>query len=122
VQNPLTKVTLNVAQGTNGSYSLYEDNGTTTNRAQSVQTPILYRASAHAVTIGAAQGGFAGEVSRRTWTVRFFGAHAPSSATVDGRTVPSADLSWDPATSTVTVTAPRALRVDAPTVIAYRPR
>ena len=122
VQNPLTKVTLNVAEGTNGSYSLYEDNGTTTNPAQSAQTPIAYRASAHAVTIGAAQGGFAGEVSRRTWTVRFFGAHAPTSATVDGRTVPSADLSWDPATSTVTVTAPRPLPVHAPTVIAYQPR
>ena len=59
VQNPLTNVTLNVAEGTNGNYSLYEDNGTTTNPAQSAQTPILYRASAHAVTIGAAEGGFA---------------------------------------------------------------
>ena len=121
-QNPLNQVTLNVAEGRNGSYSLYEDNGTTTNLARSAQTPILYRPSTHTVLIGAARGGFAGQVSRRTWTVRFFDARAPRSATVDGRAVPSSDLTWDPATSTVTVTAPRALPTHAPTVIAYRPR
>jgi len=47
-QNPLTKVTLNVAGGANGTYSLYEDNGKTTNWSQSATTSISYRDADHA--------------------------------------------------------------------------
>jgi alpha-glucosidase (family GH31 glycosyl hydrolase) len=65
VQNPLTKVTLNIAEGDDGSYSLYEDDCTTTNPSDSAQTPIRYRARAHTVTIGGARGGFVGQVARR---------------------------------------------------------
>src|ERR1700733_6974762 len=120
-QNPLTKVTLNVAGGANGSYPLYEDNGKTTNSSQSATTSISYRDADHAVTIAPARGGFAGQVSQRTWTVKFMSATAPRSASVDGRSVPASDLSWDPSTSTVTVTGPQALPVNRATVISYRP-
>jgi Glycosyl hydrolases family 31/Domain of unknown function (DUF5110)/Carbohydrate binding module (family 35)/Carbohydrate binding module (family 6) len=120
-QNPLTKVTLNVAGGANGSYSLYEDNGKTTNWSQSATTSISYRDADHTVTIAPARGSFADQVRQRTWTVKFMSATAPRSASVDGRPVPASGLSWDPSTSTVTVTAPQALPVNRATVISYRP-
>lgn len=118
-QNPLTNVTLNVAGSGNGAYSLYEDDGTTTNLSQSATTEIRYHGANH-VTIDPARGHFAGEVAQRTWTVRFFDASAPQAAYVDGRQVPASDVSWDPSTATVTVTAPRPLPVDRPTQISYR--
>ena len=114
-------MTLNVAGGADGSYSLYEDNGKTTDPSHSATTSIRYRDVDHAVTIAPAHGGFAGQVRQRTWTVKFLSARAPRSASVDGRPVPASDLSWDPSTSTVTVTAPRALSVNRTTVISYRP-
>ena len=42
VQNPLDKVTVTVAGGQSGSSALYEDNGSTTDAAQSATTPIQY--------------------------------------------------------------------------------
>ncbi len=120
-QNPLTQVTLNVAGGADGAYSLYEDNGKTTDSSQSARTSISYRDADHTVTIRPARGSFPGQVRQRAWTVKFMSATAPRNASVDGRPVPASDLSWDPSTSIVTVTAPRALPVNRATVISYRP-
>ena len=42
-QNPLNKVTVQVAEGADGSSSLYEDDGNTTTPSQHTSTPIDYR-------------------------------------------------------------------------------
>ena len=119
-QNPLTNVTLNVAADSNGAYSLYEDNGTTTDPSQSATTEISYQAANHTVTIDPVSSHFAGQVTQRTWTVKFYDATAPTAGYVDGHPVPDSDLSWDPTTGTVTITTPRAFSVNRQTTVSYR--
>ena len=107
-QNPLTKVTVTVAGGANGSFGLYEDNGTTTDFHQSAVTRISYSQAggSHTARIAAVDGSFAGQVSQRQWTVRFAGATAPTVVMVNGRAVAASAWTWDAGTRTVTVTAP----------------
>ncbi len=122
VQNPLTKVTVTVAGGANGSFGLYEDNGTTTDFHDSAVTQISYHeaGSGHTARIAAAAGSFAGQVRQRQWTVKFLGvAAAPSAVTVDGRTAPASAWSWDASTHALTVTTP-AQSVDQALTVSYR--
>jgi VCBS repeat-containing protein len=121
VQNPLSKVTLHVAEGAPGSLRLYEDNGTTTDRRQSTTTDITYakHGVAHTVVVDAASGGFAGEVAQRQWTVTFMDASAPTAVTIDGRPVSSTHWTWDGASHTLTVTAP-AQSLHRRLIIGYR--
>jgi len=113
VQNPLTKVTLDVASGAPGHFDLYEDAGT---GSASATTPIDYAetASAARLTIGAQQGDYSGRVASRAWTVRLHGVAAQArDVTVDGA---AASSSYDPATHTLTVTTP-SRPTGAPTTI-----
>jgi hypothetical protein len=113
VQNPLTKVTLDVASGAPGHFALYEDAGT---GRDSATTPIDYADST--LTIGAQQGDYAGRVASRAWTLRLHGVgEQPLRVTVDGADVAS---SFDAATHTLTVTTP-SRSTDAPTTIAVTP-
>ncbi|MGC5167999.1 TIM-barrel domain-containing protein [Luteimicrobium sp. DT211] len=107
VQNPLTQVTVTVAEGADGSSSLYEDDGTSTDPSQSATTSIDYRTTGrnHTVTVGAARGSFDGQVMDRTWTVAFTNATEPRTVRVDGHKLSAHDWSWDAATRTVTVHA-----------------
>jgi alpha-glucosidase (family GH31 glycosyl hydrolase) len=108
-QNPLTAATVTVAEGsTPGSFSLYEDNGTTTDAAQSATTQIRYGVDGanHQVTIAAAKGTFTGQVSTRTWTVAFKNAHQPTAVTVNGAQAAAGSWSWDSGSATLTVSAP----------------
>jgi alpha-glucosidase (family GH31 glycosyl hydrolase) len=50
VQNPLDKLTFTVAGGAPGSFTLYEDNGTTTNSRQHATTTFHYTESGWAST------------------------------------------------------------------------
>lgn len=121
VQNPLTKVTATVAGGTSGSFTMYEDNGTTTNLRQSATTRISYSQAGpnHTVRIAPAAGTFSGQVQQRQWTVAFLNATAPTRVTIDGHPVPASSWRWDATARTVTVTAP-AQSVHRPLAISYR--
>jgi hypothetical protein len=103
-QNPLTKATATVAEGAPGSFTLYEDDGTTTNTAQSATTTITY--ADHQVTVDPARGSFAGQVKQRAWTVEFQNAVAPTSVSINGHKATADEWKWDSATRTLTVTAP----------------
>jgi hypothetical protein len=119
VQNPLTRVTLDVASGAAGHFGLYEDAGT---GSASATTPIDYAETAPAngsptatLTIGAQQGDYTGRIAARAWTLRLHGVSArPERVTVDGA---AADSSYDAATRTLTVTT-ASRPTDAPTTIA----
>lgn len=103
-QNPLTKATVTVAEGAPGSFTMYEDNGTTTNTARSATTRISY--AHHRVTIAPARGAFAGQVRQRSWTVEFRNAKQPTSVSINGRRIAAGAWNWNSATDTLTVTAP----------------
>jgi alpha-glucosidase (family GH31 glycosyl hydrolase) len=121
VQNPLTKVTVTVAGGRSGSFSMYEDNGTTTSLRQSATTRIRYTEAGpnRTVRIDPAAGSFAGQVTQRQWTVAFQNATAPASVTIGGQRVPASSWRWDAAARTLTVTAP-AQSVHHPLTVSYR--
>ncbi len=113
VQSSLTKVTLDVASGASGHFSLYEDAGT---GSASATTPIDYAETAQAatLTIGAQQGDYGGRVASRAWMLRLHGVAAQAvRVTIDGA---AASSSFDPATHTLTVTTP-SRPTDAPTKI-----
>jgi hypothetical protein len=120
VQNPLTQVTLHVAEGANGSYSLYEDNGTSTTPGQSATTAIGYTkvGPQHLLGIAPTQGSFAGQVTQRSWTVVFDNATPPSTVTVNGVPARSTNWTWDAASRQLTVRVP-ARSVREATVVAY---
>jgi hypothetical protein len=116
-QNPLTEVTLTVAEGAKGTLSLYEDDGVTTDPTQSATTEIRY--ASHTLTAGPTTGSFAGQAARRAWTVSFRNATAPTTVRVNGRKVPAANWSWDSATDTITVHTPEQ-SIHQRLVVSYR--
>ena len=103
-QNPLTKATATVAEGAPGAFTLYEDNGTTTNTAQSATTRITY--ADHTVTVAPATGTFTGQVRQRSWTIAFQNAKAPTSVSINGHKATANEWTWDSTSHTLTVTAP----------------
>jgi alpha-glucosidase (family GH31 glycosyl hydrolase) len=108
-QNPLTDVTLTVAAGGSGTYSLFEDDGTTTDRTKSTTTKVAYKevGASSQVTVAPVSGKYAGMVTDRTWTVRFTGAHQPFKVLIDGAQVAPSSWTWDAATKVLTVTTPK---------------
>ena len=118
---PLTKVTLTVAQGAAGTSSLFEDDGTTDDRSRSRTTDLRYSEGANRATLQVRprSGGFAGEVARRSWTVRFRNAQAPRAVTVNGVEAPAGSWTWDAGTRTVTVTT-KARATGSPLDVSYR--
>lgn len=117
---PLTKVTLTVAAGASGSFSLYEDDGTGTGPGHSAVTKIRYRENGtkRTVTINPATGTFHGQVRNRQWTVSLLGATAPTAVRVGGSRLSPHAYHFDDATRTLTVTLPpRSLH--APITVTY---
>jgi alpha-glucosidase (family GH31 glycosyl hydrolase) len=115
VQNPLNKVTMTVATGADGAYSLYEDDGSTVGK-QSATTAVHYTETGHTLRIDAAQGSFSGQPTNREWTAVFAGATQPTTVRVDG----TATTAWkfDAGRHTLTVTVP-SRSVRATTTITY---
>lgn len=72
-EKPADPITLNVYTGADGSFSLYEDDGTSLgyqNGAWS-RIPIVWDERAHALTIGGRQGSFPGMLQARTFRIRW---------------------------------------------------
>jgi hypothetical protein len=105
--HPLTDVTATVSEGHNGSFTLYEDDGTSA-AAKSATTTMSYTEDARSATlaIDAVHGNYPGRPAQRTWTVRFTGAAPPVAVLVNGRPSAAGTWTWDPATKTVTVRTP----------------
>ncbi len=103
---PLTRLTVDVAAGADGDFSLYQDagEGPGYQSGQSSSTPISWRDGSRTLTIGAAAGTFAGAPSGRAYTLRLSNAGAPTAVTVDGVRVPETAWSYNPDRRTVTVT------------------
>jgi hypothetical protein len=109
VQNPMTRLTITVAPGAPGTFSLYEDDGTTTDPALAATTRITYteQADRHTVTIDPPRGHFPGQVTDREWTVKFPGVTAaPATVRVDHRFVGTDRWTWDGDTHVLTVRVP----------------
>ena len=104
-QSPLTQVTLSVAAGANGSFSLYQDagEGTGYQSGQSTTTPISWNDSSRTLTVGADSGTFSGAVTQRSYTLRLSNATAPTAVFVDGVQVPETAWSYNPNQRTTTV-------------------
>ncbi|GLY36816.1 alpha-xylosidase [Amycolatopsis sp. NBRC 101858] len=104
VQSPLNRATVTVAPGAPGSFSLYEDNGTSAKHSSTTRITYTERRGAHTVTVAPAQG--RSQVASREWTVKFLGVpSAPSRVHVGDGWAPSRAWQWDAATQTLTVTA-----------------
>lgn len=118
---PLTKATLTVATGADGTSSLYEDDGTTTGPGHSATTKIHYRESGarHTVTIGPATGSFRGQVKSRRWTVTLLGVTSPKSISVGSKGLSSQAWHYDSDAHTLTLTLPPR-SVHTPVTIGYR--
>jgi hypothetical protein len=105
VQNPLDRLTVTVAPGGSGKFSLYEDNGVSSARSSSTKIAYSECYGTHTVTVSPTQGSF--RAAPREWTVKFLGvASAPSRVKVGNGWAPSTAWKWDAATKTLTVTAP----------------
>jgi alpha-glucosidase (family GH31 glycosyl hydrolase) len=120
VQNPLTKVTLNVAEGADGSYSLYEDDGQSTVPSQSATTAVRYTETGrrHVLQIAPVHGKFKGQVTHRQWTVAFTNAAAPTEVRIDGVKASEGSWTFDKDRRTLTVTVPTR-SVSTATTISY---
>jgi alpha-glucosidase (family GH31 glycosyl hydrolase) len=117
-QNPLTQATATIAEGAPGAFTLYEDNGTTTNTAaQSTTTDIRY--ADHKVTIAPAKGTFPGQVRQRSWTIAFENAQPPTSVSINGAKVAPDKWTWDSSSHVLTVKAPTQ-SVSQPLVVSYK--
>ncbi|MBM9509258.1 ricin-type beta-trefoil lectin domain protein [Actinacidiphila acididurans] len=103
---PLTALTVNVAAGADGSFSLYSDagEGSGWTSGQSSTAPLSWSDTARTLTIGAQSGSWTGAPTSRSYTLRLSNANAPTAVSVDGTQVPETDWSWNPNRRTVTVT------------------
>lgn len=120
-QNPLTKVTLNVAEGAPGTYQLYEDDGETTDAHQSATTKIQYTTSGrnHTLKVSPVKGTYAGQVAQREWKVAFSNATSPTTVSIDGKKVSADNWTWSSSTRIVTVTV-SSRSVNTQLVVSYR--
>ncbi|WP_329172457.1 ricin-type beta-trefoil lectin domain protein [Streptomyces sp. NBC_01477] len=105
-QQPLTALTVNVAAGANGSFSLYSDagEGAGYTMGQSATAPLSWNDTARTLTVGAQSGSWPGAPTTRAYTLRLSNSAAPTAVLVDGVQVPETGWSWNPQRRTVTVT------------------
>jgi alpha-glucosidase (family GH31 glycosyl hydrolase) len=105
-QRPLTELSVNVAAGADGSFSLYQDTGEGAGyqSGQSTKTPLSWQDTSRTLTVGATTGSYPGAATARTYTLRLSNATAPTAVTVDGTRLPETAWSYNVNSRTVTVT------------------
>ncbi|WP_200828234.1 TIM-barrel domain-containing protein [Mycobacterium sp. 3519A] len=118
---PLTGVTLNVAEGAPGTFTLYEDDGTGGRNRRGATTRIDYTESPdeHTISIGSTDGSFRDQAGERQWTISVLNTAAPTSVTVNGSEVAPSDYAWNGATRNLRITLPVSSIQEAVTV-SYR--
>ncbi|MDI5965494.1 ricin-type beta-trefoil lectin domain protein [Streptantibioticus silvisoli] len=103
---PLTRLTVNVTAGADGTFSLYQDagEGTGYTAGQSSTAPLTWNDASRTLTVGAQSGGWSGAPTARAYTLRLSNAAAPTAVSVDGVQLPETAWSWNADRRTVTVT------------------
>ncbi|ATE51961.1 TIM-barrel domain-containing protein [Actinosynnema pretiosum] len=117
-ESPLTRLTLTIGSGGDGSTSLYEDEGEGLGHRSgaSATTALTWRDATRTLTVGARSGNYPGAVGSRSYTLRLAGATAPTSVAVDGVRLPETAWSFNANTRTTTVTTPALTTTSAHTV------
>jgi len=93
---PLDRLIINVYGSGNGSFNLYEDDGSSLNyEAQHAHTHIAHTAGSDGqrLTIEATQGQYEGQPPARSYQLRILGTNQPSSISVNGQAAPR--WTWD---------------------------
>ena len=105
-QSPLTKLTVNVPAGADGSYNLYQDagEGTGYRSGQSTTAPLSWNDTSRTLTIGAQTGSYSGAPTSRAYTLRLSNSDAPTAVSVDGVQIPETGWAWNANRRIVTVT------------------
>jgi hypothetical protein len=105
-QRPVTQLTVNVAGGADGAYSLYQDagDGPGFRAGQSATTAFSWRDATRTLTIGAVAGTYPGAPTARAYTVRLSNSVAPTAVFVDGVQVPETAWAYNADRRMVTVT------------------
>ncbi|MBW8793368.1 MAG: carbohydrate-binding protein [Streptomyces sp.] len=121
-RSPLDKISVTVAPGASGAFSLYEDDGTTARPGRTATTRIRYaeHQGTRLLKIAPARGTFPGQAGRRTWTVSFLGVGAaPNRVSADGARLAPSAWHWDAGTHVLRITVPpRSIRTA--TAVSYR--
>ncbi|KAA2252583.1 DUF5110 domain-containing protein [Solihabitans fulvus] len=106
-QRPLDQVTLDVATGGSGGFTLYEDSGEGhgARNGESATTATTYAENGRGgtLTIAARRGGFPDAAANRAWTVRFRDTGPPRSVRVNGVAAAEGSWTYDAASRTLTV-------------------
>ena len=104
-QSPLTRLTVSVAAGSDGSFPLYQDagEGTGYQSGQATTTSISWSNASRTLTVGADSGTFPGAAASRAYTLRLSNTTAPTAVFVDGAQVPETAWSYNPNLRTTTV-------------------
>ena len=120
-QNPMTALTVTLATGAKGKFTLFEDDGKNPDLAQSATTAMVYDESggSHTLSISPAHGRFAGQVMQRAWSVVFMNASAPTAVTLDDVAVPPGSWHYDAGSRRLTVQVAQR-PVTKKTTVAYR--
>ena len=105
-QRPLTQLTVNVAAGADGKYSLYQDagEGAGYRSGQSSSTSLSWSDAGRTLTVGAVAGTYPGAPAARAYTLRLSNSAAPTVVTLDGVRLPETAWSYNADRRTVTVT------------------
>ncbi|MFR0355614.1 TIM-barrel domain-containing protein [Streptomyces sediminimaris] len=108
-QSTLDHVSVSVASGASGAFSLYEDDGTGAGRRHTATTRIRYteHEGAHLLRIAPTRGTFRGQARHRTWTVSFLGVErAPQQVTAGHRRLTASVWHWDADAHVLRITLP----------------
>jgi alpha-D-xyloside xylohydrolase len=101
VEKPADPVRLYIYTGSDGSFSLYEDEGVNYNYEQGkfAIIPLLYNDTEHTLTIGERQGEFPGMLRTRTFEIVWIGQQKPSG--LDFQVKPDAIVTYDGTRQTI---------------------
>ncbi|HEY3558688.1 MAG TPA: ricin-type beta-trefoil lectin domain protein [Kribbella sp.] len=118
VERVLDRLTVNVAAGASGSYSLYQDagEGTGYQRGESSTTALSWNDAARTLTIDPTAGSYPGAATARAYTLRLSNSAAPTAVMVDGRQLPETAWSYNSDSRTVTVTTDKLAVTSAHTI------
>jgi Domain of unknown function (DUF5110) len=114
----LDRLTVNVAAGASGTYSLYQDagEGTGYQRGESSTTALSWNDAARMLTVKPTAGSYPGAATARAYTLRLSNSAAPTAVMVDGRQLPETAWSYNQDSRTVTVTTDKLAVTSAHTI------
>lgn len=103
-----TKLKLNVYTGSDGMFTLIEDDGVTEKylEGEKQETAITYSEATHALTIAASQGQYENMPTERQVTCMFYGISEPVAVELNREVVVEEDVTFDEAQQTITVVLP----------------